>query len=197
MGYILDSARQIIGESDRTKFRIPKLPVDVEDFRAQCKAARMMLLAGDDFAYENFKILCEARAQAVALAQEAREDRWDAFVVRMEGMNMQEVGKVTRSFKMARQGGRGARLASDDAALERIALHFEGTFRVVEGSRKVERLPPWMDESLGEIFGKIVGYELAGILYCAVKFIATCSCCLESPICPFYLFLMIIGCFAI
>ena len=71
-GYILDSARQIIGESDRTKFRIPKLPVDVDDFRAQCKAARMMLLVGDGSAYENSKILCEARAQAVALAQEAR-----------------------------------------------------------------------------------------------------------------------------
>ena len=151
MGMILDSARRIVGETDRTKFRIPKLPIDVEDLGLQCKIARMMIRAGDGNTQEQLAILHEARDQAIHLAKDATQDKWDDFVIRMEGMNSQEIGKVTRSFKMARQGARGARLSSDDASLEHIAQHFEGTFRVVDGALEIIRLPPWMDDGIADL----------------------------------------------
>lgn len=143
MAMVLDSARRVIGETDRTKFRIPRLGTDVEEIRFLCRVARERMEAGDPYAAEDYEYYLELQAEGVRRNTEALDERWKDFVYRFDNMESCELMKVARSFKAAREGKKGGGLASDDAALSGIGGFFEGTFALPNGAIPVTRVAAW------------------------------------------------------
>lgn len=143
MRMVLDSARRVVGETDRTKFRIPNLGTDVEQLRFLCKVARERMEAGDPTAAEEYQRYREWQAEGIRRNTEALRERWDEFVHRFDNLEACELMKVGRSFKAARARTKGGGLGTDEASLGRTGDFIEGTFRPPEGAVPVERVAAW------------------------------------------------------
>ena len=139
MDMIKDTAMSVIGQTDRTKGRIPLIHPLLPAIREQCKLLRKRCQLGDETAEEAFKELCLLRQEAVEMATSSMERNWSRFVERTDDMQSTELLKTIHSFKTARTRAKSNLLSCEDGMMGEYANHFERQFSPPNESRKHQR----------------------------------------------------------
>ena len=109
-GVVERTARETIGSSDRTKWRIPLIHPHLPGIREMCKHLRKACQLGGVGADTAFKELKRRREEATALAKESIEANWRRFVERTDSLESTELMKLAKSFKSARSQCRSTQL---------------------------------------------------------------------------------------
>lgn len=146
MNCISRAATVCVGRSSRSKSRIPPLSRRNDILRHSINALRLRVKHGDTSAIPEYEALCAARRELLQCNEEDLHDRWVAFVERFDCLQSNELLKVCRSFKSARQGKNNIGLPIDDASMCSYECITENQFSLPEDSVYIERLPLEFDE---------------------------------------------------
>jgi hypothetical protein len=151
-GLVEDTAREIIGTSDRTKWRIPLIHPLLPGLRDMCKHLRKACQLGGVGADITFNELKKMRTEAHEMAKESLEMNWKSFVERADSLDSTELMKLTKSFKAARSQCRSTQLETSEEALERYSRHYERQFSPPENAIPYTRTSIEPDPSECHIF---------------------------------------------
>lgn len=141
MNCVVRSAKLCIGTTNRPKSWIPPLSSRLNGIRQKIKLLRIRLQHGDETARPEFNEMCALRRVALGYAEEELQERWSDFVVRFDSLQSNELLKVCRSFKMARQGNKAVGLPMDEVSMENHAGSVETQFSLPADARHIDRLP--------------------------------------------------------
>ena len=123
-----NTAREVIGTSDKTKWRIPLIHPHLPGIREMCKHLRKACQLGGIGADIAFIELKKKREEATVLAQESMNMNWKNFVDETDSLENTEIMKLARWFKASRLQTRSTQLETSEEALEGFALHYAQQF---------------------------------------------------------------------
>lgn len=127
-------AEEIIGKSNRSKWKIPLIHPRLPAIREACKQIRRLCQLGAPGADEAFAELTRLRNEAMIMAQNSIDQNWHNFVERTDRLDGIELMKMTKSFKAARTKGAGSQLETSEEALLRYSSHYSRQFSPPENA---------------------------------------------------------------